>query len=114
MQEDASTLPQLQARSNPGDPNASVMELRDVSGLLVIACVFAMAGGYMDAYAYLAHLPGTRSCLRKCADWKRGPLLSVCVWGPVGASGATSAAHCGFRSGSSGCQAAWCAAREWG
>src|ERR1700684_847983 len=55
MQEDASTLPQLQARSNPGDPNASVMELRDVSGLLVIACLFAMAGGYMDAYSYLAH-----------------------------------------------------------
>jgi uncharacterized membrane protein YoaK (UPF0700 family) len=55
MQEDVSTLPQLQLPSNPGDSNACVKELRDASGLLVIACVFAMAGGYMDAYAYLAH-----------------------------------------------------------
>ena len=55
MQEDASTLPLLQPRSNPGDSNASAKELQDVSALLVIACVFALAGGYMDAYAYLAH-----------------------------------------------------------
>jgi len=55
MQEDVSTLLQLQLPSNPGDSNACVKELRDASGLLVIACVFAMAGGYMDAYAYLAH-----------------------------------------------------------
>src|SRR5580658_7225867 len=55
MQEDASTLPQVQRPSNPGGSKASVKELQDISGLLVIACVFAMAGGYMDAYAYLAH-----------------------------------------------------------
>ena len=55
MQEDASTLPRLQPPSNPGASSASVKELPDVSGLLTIACVFAMAGGYMDAYAYLAH-----------------------------------------------------------
>jgi uncharacterized membrane protein YoaK (UPF0700 family) len=55
MQEDASTNPRLQLRSNPGDSNDSSQELQDVSALLVIACVFAMAGGYMDAYAYLAH-----------------------------------------------------------
>jgi uncharacterized membrane protein YoaK (UPF0700 family) len=38
-----------------GDSSASVKELQHIAGLLVIACVFAMAGGYMDAYAYLAH-----------------------------------------------------------
>jgi len=55
MQEDASTLPRLQPPSSPGASNTSVKELPDVSGLLTIACVFGMAGGYMDAYAYLAH-----------------------------------------------------------
>jgi hypothetical protein len=44
MQEDASTLPQLQLPSNPGNSNVSSKELQDISGLLVIACVFAMAG----------------------------------------------------------------------
>jgi uncharacterized membrane protein YoaK (UPF0700 family) len=29
--------------------------LRPVFGRLIIACLFATAGGYMDAYAYLAH-----------------------------------------------------------
>jgi uncharacterized membrane protein YoaK (UPF0700 family) len=28
---------------------------RDVSGSLIIGCVFTAAGGYMDAYSYLAH-----------------------------------------------------------
>src|ERR1700735_2090389 len=55
MHEDVPALLQLQLSSNPGASNASVKELPDVSGLLMIACVFAMAGGYMDAYAYLAH-----------------------------------------------------------
>ena len=55
MQEDASTLPRLQLPPKPGASNTSVKELPDVSGLLTIACVFGMAGGYMDAYAYLAH-----------------------------------------------------------
>src|SRR5271156_1145270 len=55
MHEDVSTHPQLQLPSNPGDSKASVKEFQDVSGLLVIACLFAVAGGYMDAYAYLAH-----------------------------------------------------------
>jgi uncharacterized membrane protein YoaK (UPF0700 family) len=53
MHENISTLPQLP--SNRGGSNASAQELQDVSGLLVIACLFAMAGGYMDAYSYLAH-----------------------------------------------------------
>jgi uncharacterized membrane protein YoaK (UPF0700 family) len=30
-------------------------EVDHASGLLVIACLFAVAGGYMDAYSYLAH-----------------------------------------------------------
>jgi uncharacterized membrane protein YoaK (UPF0700 family) len=55
MHEDVSPLPQPQLSSNPGDSNASVKVFQDISGLLVIACVFAMAGGYMDAYSYLAH-----------------------------------------------------------
>jgi uncharacterized membrane protein YoaK (UPF0700 family) len=53
MRENVSTLPQLRLSSKPEDSNASAKE--DVSGLLVIACLFAMAGGYMDAYSYLAH-----------------------------------------------------------
>ena len=53
MHENISTLAQLP--SNRGDSNASAQELQDVRGLLVIACLFAMAGGYMDAYSYLAH-----------------------------------------------------------
>ncbi len=51
MHEDASTLPRLQLPSKPGGSNVSSMEVPDVSALLVIACVFATAGGYMDAYA---------------------------------------------------------------
>ena len=35
--------------------SAELMTIRQVAGLLVIACVFAAAGGYLDAYAYLAH-----------------------------------------------------------
>jgi uncharacterized membrane protein YoaK (UPF0700 family) len=55
MPEDVSTLPQLQLPSKPENSIASAERLQDVSGLLVIACLFAMAGGYMDAYSYLAH-----------------------------------------------------------
>src|SRR5271156_5062884 len=55
MQEDASAPPQLQLPSKPGNSITSAERLQDVSGLLVIACLFAMAGGYMDAYSYLAH-----------------------------------------------------------
>jgi uncharacterized membrane protein YoaK (UPF0700 family) len=55
MQEDVSTLPRLQLPSKPENSIASAERLQDVSGLLVIACLFAMAGGYMDAYSYLAH-----------------------------------------------------------
>ncbi|HWO33371.1 MAG TPA: hypothetical protein VNO32_31620, partial [Candidatus Acidoferrum sp.] len=55
MQEDVSTLPQFQLPSKPENSIASAERLQDVSGLLVIACLFATAGGYMDAYSYLAH-----------------------------------------------------------
>ena len=34
---------------------APPQDLRSLSGLLLIACVFAAAGGYMDAYSYLEH-----------------------------------------------------------
>ncbi len=30
-------------------------QLRALSGLLTVACLFAVVGGYLDAYAYLAH-----------------------------------------------------------
>jgi uncharacterized membrane protein YoaK (UPF0700 family) len=55
MQEDVSTLPLLQLPSKPENSIASAERPQDVSGLFVIACLFAMAGGYMDAYSYLAH-----------------------------------------------------------
>lgn len=32
-----------------------VPTVRDVSGLLIIGCIFTAVGGYMDAYSYLAH-----------------------------------------------------------
>ena len=34
---------------------ATLAEVDHASGLLVVACLFAVAGGYMDAYSYLAH-----------------------------------------------------------
>jgi uncharacterized membrane protein YoaK (UPF0700 family) len=40
--------------SSEGSPSPDI-KLSDVSGLLLIACSFALAGGYMDAYSYLAH-----------------------------------------------------------
>jgi uncharacterized membrane protein YoaK (UPF0700 family) len=36
----------------PVDP---LLEPRPVLRLLIVACLFAVAGGYMDAYSYLAH-----------------------------------------------------------
>jgi uncharacterized membrane protein YoaK (UPF0700 family) len=40
--------------STAGGP-ATLAEVEHASGLLVIACLFAAAGGYMDAYSYLTH-----------------------------------------------------------
>ena len=40
------------ATLSPVDP---LIEPRPVLRLLVVACLFAVAGGYMDAYSYLAH-----------------------------------------------------------
>ena len=39
----------------PPPANTNAGGLRDTGGLLVIACVFAVVGGYLDAYSYLAH-----------------------------------------------------------
>ena len=36
-------------------PEGSAPSLRSVAGLFVIACVFALAGGSLDAYTYLTH-----------------------------------------------------------
>jgi uncharacterized membrane protein YoaK (UPF0700 family) len=41
--------------SSTGRSSATLAEVDHASGLLVIACLFAGAGGYMDAYSYLAH-----------------------------------------------------------
>jgi uncharacterized membrane protein YoaK (UPF0700 family) len=38
-----------------GESSSPQTEARGVRALLVIACVFAIVGGYMDAYCYLAH-----------------------------------------------------------
>ena len=43
--------PQVTAASR----DTEVPELRSLSGLLGIACLFALMGGYLDAYSYLAH-----------------------------------------------------------
>jgi uncharacterized membrane protein YoaK (UPF0700 family) len=36
-------------------PQTASPRIRDVAGLLVVACLFAVVGGYLDAYSYLAH-----------------------------------------------------------
>ena len=41
--------------SSTGRGPATLAEVDHASGLLVIACLFSGAGGYMDAYSYLAH-----------------------------------------------------------
>ncbi|MGA7922289.1 MAG: DUF1275 family protein [Candidatus Acidiferrales bacterium] len=35
--------------------NAPAGELHSVSGLFIIPCLFTAAGGYMDAFSYIAH-----------------------------------------------------------
>lgn len=35
--------------------NAPAEELRSLSGLIIIPCLFTAAGGYMDAFSYIAH-----------------------------------------------------------
>jgi uncharacterized membrane protein YoaK (UPF0700 family) len=41
--------------SSTAGGSAILAEVDHASGLFVIACLFAVAGGYMDAYSYLAH-----------------------------------------------------------
>jgi uncharacterized membrane protein YoaK (UPF0700 family) len=48
------TAASMPASSNPGGTTPQE-ELRSFRSLLIIACVFAVAGGYLDAYSYLAH-----------------------------------------------------------
>jgi hypothetical protein len=55
--------------------NAPAGELHSVSGLFIIPCLFTAAGGYMDAFSYIAHLR-----LRKCADCKFCVLRGVRFW----------------------------------
>jgi uncharacterized membrane protein YoaK (UPF0700 family) len=52
MQGDGSRNAQLSSAEGGPTPHT---EIHHASELLVIACLFAMAGGYMDAYSYLAH-----------------------------------------------------------
>jgi uncharacterized membrane protein YoaK (UPF0700 family) len=52
MHKDGSRNAQL---SSTAGGRATLAEVDHASGLLIIACLFAVAGGYMDAYSYLAH-----------------------------------------------------------
>ena len=48
-------VPSAQPRLNPEGSVAPDGLTRGNSGLLFVACIFAMVGGYLDAYSYLAH-----------------------------------------------------------
>lgn len=52
---DASTQQSAPVFRETVTPTPEELTIREVSGLLVIACLFAAAGGYMDAYSYMAH-----------------------------------------------------------
>src|ERR1700733_3321167 len=52
---DVAAPPRAQMPGIAGVTTAPEEELRPVLGVLIIACLFAVAGGYMDAYSYLAH-----------------------------------------------------------
>jgi uncharacterized membrane protein YoaK (UPF0700 family) len=77
MHEDVSTLSQLQLPSNPRRLECFCQRATayrwSPSNCLCLRNGWRIHG--------CVCLPGTRSCLRKCADRKRGPLLGVCVWG---------------------------------
>src|SRR5271163_3578369 len=49
VRDDKQSLPKARGMGLPQD------RLSEVSGRLTIACLFTAAGGYMDAFSYIAH-----------------------------------------------------------